>query len=704
MPATKGLVKAFADENINSIAIVDDGYDTPSYSLLESNIEPFGNLRLISREVLGDPKTKEMVDPLLVELTHELPEMSDLDGGDGEDLILKLWLYYLNNKDNADKMSPETLSIYTQLNALFKNYFAKNTEKRTQLKFIEDLILETSGKKPVPFKSHVSGEELSGYDLIFLDFFLDDAIPANSAKFNEMEKSALDAARKKSIDLAIDIIKARGKHQPVPLFILISTIALPENAPSFRDEAGVLASKFRFVSKNQFRDDKTRSMIVITELLNQRKSGDALDLFLDKWNSTIEKATKQLLSSVRRLDVSDYSYINIYRLKDEKISIGPYILNMYNSLLGSYVEEDIFQDKVSDLLANLHLEDPSPSHLGPSDEVTEIYSRITASTILTLGLQESSAVWAGDLFVLRDHLEPKKTKTEPKVVFEPQASGKEGAAVNLAEEGFCTNPEGAEVGVVGSKQIELMPDILAVITPSCDLVPGRVKVNTVTLIAGKLSPLGAVKKPSSHLIVLDNKKYQVDWNGKWPVTYNHSMFNGSGIDGTDYIKIGRLRSLYHLELQNIVTGQLSGVGVPVTPPIAFGVSLKVLAKPVKGDFIEVADVNPEMGMAWAMYTARNSDSRTFVFDESFRWYLRDQIKSLSSSSQNVHADCLAFTDDLTFLNALKKPLLIKGAPACLPGFTDTVLLKRVSDFVNRDKKSEDKCYLLFLFMDVPVID
>jgi len=696
MPAINGLVQAFADEEIVSIAIVDDGYDIPDYSLLESNPELFNKFRFMSREILENDQLKEKVAPSLLELIDELPELSDLEGRKGEDLIPKLWSFFLDNKLEKENMTKETFSIYETLEDLFKNYHAKSEEKLAQLKYIEDLILETSGNSPDKLKSNVSGDELSQYDLIFLDFFLDDAIPAKNEKFSELELSALGAARKKSIDLVIQIINARGKHKPAPLFILISTIAFPEDAPDFRDEAGGLASKFRFVSKRQFRDDKVRSMIIITELLNQRKSGDALDHFLEKWSETIEKATKQLLASVRRLDVSDYYYIDHYRLKDEKISIGPYISNMYNSLLGSYVEEDIPQDEISEIFTQLHLDDPSPSHFGPSEEVTDIFSRITASTIQSLGPQDALNVWAGDLFVRRAYVENKKLKPGPNIVIKSEIPEKDCSSADFAELGNKSSSE-----VADSQHIDLNPHILAVITPSCDLVPGRVKVNTVTLIGGELSPLGAVNKPSSHLLVFDGKKYQIDWNGKWPVTYNYSCFKDTGIEGTDYIKIGRLRSLYHLELQNFLTGEMSGVGVPVAPPIAFGVSLKVLAKPVRGDFVEVVQINPEKGMAWAMYTTRNSDSRTIVFDERFRWHLREEIKSKYSALKNVHADCLTVIDDITFLNALRKPIQIKGAPVCLPGFTDKIVLKRVSDFTERDKKGEDKCALLFLFLDVP---
>lgn len=704
MPAITGLKQAFTDVKISTVAIVDDGYDIPDNSILERNPDLYEKFRFLTREMLRDVHLKATVDTSLIELIENLPELSALEDNDYDDLTPNLWSFYISNQAKLGEMSAQTLVVYRSLDEIFGDFYAKSKEKLAQLKYIEDIIQEASGNAPHKFKSDARGEDLVGFDLIFLDFYLDDAIPANAKKFSELEQSALEAARKKSIDLAIQTVEARGEGQPVPLFVLISTIAKLESAPDFRDEAGVLASKFRFVSKSQFSEDKIKSVIVITELLRQRNNGDSLDLFIEKWSDSIDKAKKQLLMSIRRLDLSDYHFIDNYRLKAEKISIGSYVTNMYNSLLGSLVEEEVLKTKTLDLFSQIKLDDPAPSHLGPSDEVTDIYSRITTSTVHTLGALEALNVWAGDLFVRRNLLEPKKSKVEHKVVGDPQKLGEElSAAVNLAEaEG--NKSSGPEIPEVDSKQLDLRPDILAVITPSCDLVPGRVKVNSVTLIGGTLAPLGTVKKPSSHLLVMDSRKYQIDWNGKWPVTYNHAYFKGVGIEGTDYVKIGRLRSLYHLELQNFLTGEMSGVGVPVAPPISFGISLKVLAKPVKGDFVEVLHISPEMGKAWAMYTARNSEGRTFIFDERFRWHLREEIISKSSSAKRLNADCLSLTDDITFLNALRKPFEIKGSPTSLPGFKDRIVLKRVTDFNARDKGGEGTCCLLFLFLDGPPID
>lgn len=687
MPTAKLMREAIEDAEIKGIAIVDDGYDTPDYNVVYSSKEGYEKLRIISREIIGDDAELKDKNPTIFGLIYELPDLSDLEDSENEPLIQGLWKFYTEKYVAKEQITNPADRVLDALNDIFGIYKAKKEQKLTQLSHLENLITESFGQPPDKLPSQVSAETLARYDLIFLDFFLDDAIPARREDFSELELSALDSARKKSNDLVVETIRARG-GQPIPLFVLISTIADPEKAPDFRDDAGVLASKFRFLPKQEFQNDKLRTIFVISELLSQRKRSDSLEHFINTWEKSINKASKRLISSVKRLDVSDYAYVERYRLKDEKINILSYIIGMYNNLLGSFVEEDFPRKEAADLISKLKLEDIPSTHFGPSGEVADIYSRITTTNLPAVDHLDSP-VWAGDLFVRRNFLDKLAKQSDTPVAAKAEQKETKDEKKAAADD---------TIQVSEAKEV-INPDILAVVTPSCDLVPERVKVRTVTLISGKLSSLGAVEKPSSHLLVMDNNKYQVDWDSKYPVSFHYSRFKDNKIDGTDYIKVSRLRALYHLELQNLITGDLAGVGVPVTPPISFSVDCKILAKPAKGDLIEVVHVKPDMGMVWGMFSSRKNDARTFVFDEGFLWFLRRKL-SERFPGDSKPPKCLSLIDDLGFLRALQKPLEIKGSPIDLPGFSNRVILKRVGDFVERKKDKEGQCELLFLFLDV----
>ena len=133
------------------------------------------------------------------------------------------------------------------------------------------MLEAATGSMPAQFPSTTKAEELVDFDLVFLDFFLGD----EEMVADNLRESLLEAEKRAS-DLAKAVSETLS-HENTPLFVIISGRAQPESVPQFRDNAELLASKFRFLSKNSFDDDKTQVYYVLMQLAAQRASSNSIE-------------------------------------------------------------------------------------------------------------------------------------------------------------------------------------------------------------------------------------------------------------------------------------------------------------------------------------------------------------------------------------------------------------------------------------------
>jgi hypothetical protein len=340
-------------------------------------------------------------------------------------------------------------------------------------------------------------------------------------------------------------------------------------------------------------------------------------------------------------------------------------------------------------------EDKTTALLRPLGELPRIYNDITITQVQSYDDGIAPMVWTGDLFVKKKFLErPKATRAanEPAKPQAPkadvaaetvetpvEANGQDAAAVAQAAAAQQTNtalaahangqagadsPPPAEtveavVGPQAAVQEDMAapeatkndgPDILAVITPVCDLVPGRydnnpqaVNASAVLMLGGKLAELGRGKKPSSHFVLLDPNgqrdeeqaiPYQIRWDEKWPHSEPISAFDGVSIKNSDYVRTGRLREMYAAELAGMMTGQLSRVGVPVTPPFTHCLSIRVLVRTNKVSALPLPDTT---GMAWELFPERDKEKRHIVITDELVWEVRKAaLKAIQDDTLQAH--------------------------------------------------------------------
>ena len=665
---TNRLREAFEQVAVRKVAIVDDGYDPPvPNDITEEQWLAF-------REVVDESEDLGALSDVITDMGH-LGAYGDLT----EEQLSHLWSSY--NDLEKEQPSREKTDVDKKVEDLFRPFNVNRQVKLQQLRPVEQAVEDATGSPPKALPSSTEAQELVHFDLIFLDFYLGkEEIDPQAAQ--DMQEDALE----KACAMVKEVREAVDDTKPTPLFVIISGYAREgdRKVESFRDKAQMLASKFRFLEKGTFASDKTRMEYVLRQLVLQRKSGNSAEQLLKKWRSSTESALEEMLASVRKLDVTDYAYIQNYRLNDEQVSLLQYLTWLYNSFLSSLIEEKLASVNAN-IVAPLKLKDIPPANLPPMSEVPRIYSKVTTTQVQSFDDGQTVPVWTGDLFVRRDLMpDPPENGDKPSESSVPGDTNAKTAASDDIGPSSVKGETSKESEGNGKETEPLRPDILAVVTPACDLVLGHIKAKSVLLIGGRLHEMGRSKTASNHLLVLNDEaltdgkswRFQIEWDEKWPHAFPISAFDGEGIKETGYRRVGRLRELYAAEIGHLLSADMARVGVPAAPPFAHALHIKVVVKQ-NSQPVSVLDVDFDTPVAWELYSSASREKREIVFTEQFLWRLRD-----SMSEMDPDEECRHLLEDAAKLRGFTKPFPIKtgaNAKTEVPGFGSKIFVKRVQE-------------------------
>ena len=217
------LRSMFNEAKVARIAIVDDGYDPPRpEDLAEGDWEA---LRVAVTET-GDLGVHA---PALAQI-GELPPYGDIR----QPLATALYEHFLEIVTNGSPRA-DVDPVFAALARTYRPFAGRKEAKRRQLAHVERMACDATGDEPDQLPSRTPAAMLVDYDLVFLDFFLGEETVGG-----EVTAALLEAARKQARKTVKDTIQAVGNGS-MPLFVLISSRADPDNAATFRDEAELLA-------------------------------------------------------------------------------------------------------------------------------------------------------------------------------------------------------------------------------------------------------------------------------------------------------------------------------------------------------------------------------------------------------------------------------------------------------------------------------
>lgn len=605
---------AFHDHNIRRVAIVDDGYDAPLPQRLPERD------RLAFRGHLTD--AVEDRDPTVAAACEEqgLGPLPEIPGKlDDPGYLRHLWQAY--------RAVGREAPLGALLHRLFATYEVDRRDKLQALESLERLVCAVGGAPPVPFDSQTRPEELIEYDLVFLDFYLD----APASPDPDRPLAAAADARERSLAFLRDLIAAAPKR--VPLVMLISSEATADDIPEFRKHASILASAIQFLPKGQVEADAIQAEAVLLGLIVRRREVDALWELLDLWQNTVRAATEKLMDVVRELDLPDYSYLQTYRLTNERVPLAHYLVWLFNGYMSNLVERQLHDVAAARLVGSLALTGAVPGRVAPTEAISTLYSAITTSSV-PMGLAGfAPKAWAGDIFVRSD----------------------------------VWHRIGSEASVVEPAFGQPMPEVFAVVTPACDLVPERSEnLRTVTTIGGTLHPLEQATQPTTHFLVIRERRFHVAWNPKWPITVPVESLDGNSAFEGRYIWVGRLRELYHADLQHMLTKDVGRVGLPVVPPLPHWFALRVMAK-VEGNFEEVLSLTAAQRGVWSFFNAKDKAERTLQLREDVAWSVRAWVRGrLATATDRSGVRLREKVETPEFIEALQLPFLLRRDACDLP--------------------------------------
>jgi len=441
-----------------------------------------------------------------------LPEKSDAEA-------------YLNGLQDAEKYQ-QLYSRREQLgdiwNLLYEEY---ETQQKGKLQQIQPLL-----------------DELNACELDVQRFGAD--YPVNGSKLPQVVfvdlKLREDGAPGVTAADAVNIIhKLRSVHDCKPFVFLMSSLSAPlkEERESFRTSAQLFASQFESLDKRLFmqaeelREALARYLKVLPKLVE-------LEGHFDQIKSAMTTAATEVMKTLRSMDLADYFTLFHNTTAVEKVGLGTYFAELLLEFFAQKLEGSEAIWGLATSLDRFELKELPRSRFSLSAAAGEIYSanmvhaeaRLDAEKARNLGPVEGY-FYLGDIFI------PAKNYNEVAPT-----------------------------------------EALAVITPACDLVrPKELLKRSLLLCEGSVKVVTPTDIPTATDALPDvvmahptDKKKQllVTWRKKkLHVWHRAEMEAFKDPTKCAFVRAGRLRPLYALQLQHAITSDLSRIGTQRPPSL-----------------------------------------------------------------------------------------------------------------------------------------
>ena len=432
---------------------------------------------------------------------------------------------------------------------LFSEYVTTNATERTELEGLVarleslGLTCTTTGRDP--------NEEAKEADLIIVDLFLG----------YQQSEDYIDRAVRRAKELVEERI------QNPPLVVLMSrSPLLQDKRNDFRDNAGLLGSAFRVISKADLAvSGKLETLL--RRLAVHYEDAKRVAGFVNAWNTGLDQARKNFIQTLRRLDLPDLAQIWALLLDFEGQMLGEYLLDVADRVLQHEIESDSRTIEAALELNNIDLDKYPAPHLVGSPDLQDLMHRM--------------------IFLHSDRLRLSKKEDKIQLQFGDVLRWK-------SEDGMA-----------------FRDDISLVVTPACDLA--RDGVERVMLLSGKLESLepknwsykaNPVRTPIVILPDKDRKWIRWDLKNIRALSWNEldNLFGGP----ERLVRVGRLREIYTIEIQQKMIADLGRVGRPANLPVSFpvNVSLFYVGTDFKAQKLDVEEIESA-----ACYVGRDADSK-----------------------------------------------------------------------------------------------
>jgi len=270
---------------------------------------------------------------------------------------------------------------------VFRKYAADVEEKRGALEGLEGFLNEQKWRVNRVSKFDPATVDLTGYQLIFLDFYLKDE--------KDPERSLARAAQ--LAELIIDA-RQKGTLKQYPLVVLMSSRpGATEQQGAFKERTGLRADFFCFVEKNQIAQQLMPKLRRMLEGYSSKQSwAHMLDEF---WLGAI-RAAMTLRQNLSKIEPSEIALLHEAELAVEEARLPDYLSWLVSESLASGLLEDAGVRALGAQLPDLIGHSALPGTVPPSSRLAEMHVRSLMRLDITDDLPETqgSPVQLGDLF------------------------------------------------------------------------------------------------------------------------------------------------------------------------------------------------------------------------------------------------------------------------------------------------------------------
>ena len=539
------LKKICEDRNVRRIAVVDDVFDVPAVDRL--NQIRYKNFR---KKYNSDQCLREAVASVSGTRHESLPSFDNLS----EDDLGPLWKYVYQVRIGELESTTEHLKT---LNDLFMGHTDTVLEMLKTVLGPISLFKQDLGMSVSVHGTAFDRDEITKVNIVAIDYFLDSHITDDSEaldKISDTVSSVVSACRKKGV--------------AVPSFLLVSSQKPnAQDVAELRKRTNLMQSRFRFFRKTALGAEKHRveDLMSLHDLIDASDRTEKIERLIMDWEKGARNAVTDVVGAMLNLDISDFVYLDCFRLHPEGTSIGDYLRWFLTSLLSARVTGNLtkstWQDASTIKLFDVTKED---GHIDPE---TLVKTFDGASDVI-------ASAYSNILF-------DKNRGTGDDAFFAPLPQD------DLLEGDLFVGPKDLRKNCYDDA------DVMLVITPSCDLLkraPDKPpSADSVLLLPGKLKNVSHEDNQKNfmkdYFIPVqdqeDMRLFRIEWRFKNPISVDWQKICQNNLDGTgrEFVRLGRVRDLYFHRIRDDFFHHLDRIGTEVAPlfphPVGGHVCIKV---------------------------------------------------------------------------------------------------------------------------------
>jgi len=567
-------IKAAVEQGgISRVIVIDDAFDPPSIG--DEDAGPL--LELLTLEAHAWARKRAKLTEEEVSAAVEALTTTEYDDEAIRLVVAKLYARFVERFDPR-----------------FDPSGAFDKHKGSNLSYVRPLLRLLGKCRGVEVVRIGSRDQVADLDrhqaqVVFIDYYLDRAF--NPESDPDGEEGA--AARGASIRMLRAVLAAQPGSGPS--VVLMSSHAVRDRADAFRREVRgskrpIFASRFAYLAKEDLKEDEAGDVDVapaaadaLLDIAQRHLFAGAIEDALTHWKVGVDKAVEDVWSIISGLELKDFAYLTRFRLAEEGQPLSSYLEWFFGEVLIDAVARKVAWDQPSWLLLD--------ASAGKGQAGSQIEGAFDGPTIGIAELYYRARVDA-----------------------RPERQGKDMRVGDI---------------YLGSNASE----VLAVITPECDLVlrsNGRRSALRMTAVAGRLNPLSGPDTSVADFLIHDGSMVNVVWNTKDVRTIEFESIGTP--DG--YRLIGTLRPLYAYELQRRVLNDLGRVGLAVAPALAVNATASVI---VRGKAGPVRLTLPREAEARCAVIPKRggTDKPRIIYQRSF---VDDVLTGLAAAADEIHED------------------------------------------------------------------